>query len=589
MAERTGYANRYGTGQDDLDDLMEDIADLDWKNSSSRAVEEAKALIQELWEQPSRDDEPDIREAISEVPQEFRENILRTIMGDAGVVAGGAPAALLETEETRGLTEYRTDQLPEYWTEYQSEYRAEPISAAEEFAAKTDMEWEREQTNHTMRYLDEADCRELIQHLEQAMRDSRELESFRNLPGDLTTYGRNGTHEKYVHCIADLPATLEAKEAMEPSQWSQEERWNAALHEVNRMGYRTNLEILDRLMTSFSHGNQVAQEAGKHGMSDETVEQIAQAGRNKNLWVENRRLEENPTCDRIETAMKISVIETHLIRSIWRGDEAEVLRATEPPRSREELDQKAREAMADVDPETREAMRRALEAARNWSDEAVRDGAMDYHLRYAELRYENANGERIHWLEETQQAGERREMAGDCATRALNEAGGGGEYGRLWDEMTESTRRDSAERDADQGVEPRRYREVYEAEGMQMVLDGRENMDHMMRQHLDIREIPALLEELFQERGETLDYIGCSDGHAVAVVDGALRDSWDSRDMADRLKYNPDGGLVELWLKTQDDSLLEDVREILERYERVRRYDDALTYGRRRRHAMPND
>ena len=128
--------------------------------------------------------------------------------------------------------------------------------------------------------------------------------------------------------------------------------------------------------------------------------------------------------------------------------------------------------------------------------------------------------------------------------------------------------------------------------------------DGIIRKHLDIREIPALLEGVLlegvlregvlgegasQDGDEPLSYIGCSEKHAVAVVDECLQDSWDSREMGDRTKYVREGTLVELWIKTDDESVVEKVQEIIRKYERVRRYDDVLTYGRKRRNAVTND
>ena len=193
--------------------------------------------------------------------------------------------------------------------------------------------------------------------------------------------------------------------------------------------------------------------------------------------------------------------------------------------------------------------------------------------------------ERRDWLGETGQQ-DRRELAGDCIARALNEAQGGGNYGDIWQEVTESTQRRFPEKDADSGVEQQDFQDIYQAHGMSLVLNVREDIDNVMRGHLDVREIPSLIGKLFQERGEPLVYIACSEGHAVAVVDGCLMDSWDSRDMADRTRYRRDGTLVELWLRTQEATLLEEVREVIRKYETVRQYDDVLTQGRRRRNAM---
>ena len=49
---------------------------------------------------------------------------------------------------------------------------------------------------------------------------------------------------------------------------------------------------------------------------------------------------------------------------------------------------------------------------------------------------------------------------------------------------------------------------------------------------------------------------------------------------------SPDGTLLELWIMSDDPSTLEAVQEIIRRYEEVRRYDDPLTYSRKRRETI---
>ncbi len=81
-----------------------------------------------------------------------------------------------------------------------------------------------------------------------------------------------------------------------------------------------------------------------------------------------------------------------------------------------------------------------------------------------------------------------------------------------------------------------------------------------------------------------LTYIACSETHAVAVVDGVVHDTWDSRNTDEWEKIGSDNGtLVNLWIKCDDQSVLDAAREIINRYTEVRRYDDVLTYGKPRR------
>ena len=136
------------------------------------------------------------------------------------------------------------------------------------------------------------------------------------------------------------------------------------------------------------------------------------------------------------------------------------------------------------------------------------------------------------------------------------------------------------------GVDPWRYREIYERNGMQRVLDASVNLNNIMRKHLDLREIPELQGGLFPDPEHPMTYIACSETHAVAVTGNTLYDIRDSRNMGDRMPYRPDGTLTELWLKTNDQSPVDAAWEIMNRYAEVRRYDDPLTYGRRRRQTI---
>ena len=117
---------------------------------------------------------------------------------------------------------------------------------------------------------------------------------------------------------------------------------------------------------------------------------------------------------------------------------------------------------------------------------------------------------------------------------------------------------------------------------MTQLLERSDDSNYLLRKHLDLREIPTLLEDLRDSWGNPLTYIGCTESHAVAVVNSTVHDTWDSRVMGDWV-HKETGRLVELWIRTDDEQTLEAAREILRKYEEVLRYDDVLTYGPRRR------
>ena len=131
------------------------------------------------------------------------------------------------------------------------------------------------------------------------------------------------------------------------------------------------------------------------------------------------------------------------------------------------------------------------------------------------------------------------------------------------------------------------HQAVYEKYGMQMVFDTSQVSDNLMRKHLDLREIPAMLGHLFDDPENPLTYIAATERHVVAVVDGTVHDVFDSRDIGDRTQYVQDGRLTELWLRGADEATLAAAQKIIEKYVEARRYDDVLTYGRMRRISRP--
>ena len=87
--------------------------------------------------------------------------------------------------------------------------------------------------------------------------------------------------------------------------------------------------------------------------------------------------------------------------------------------------------------------------------------------------------------------------------------------------------------DADNGATRHNFREIYQRYGMPQLLERSDDSNYLLRKHLDLREIPTLLEGLRDSQRKPLTYIGCTEDHAVAVVNGTVHDIWDSRLMSD--------------------------------------------------------
>ena len=561
----------------DEPDLADELQELDWSNGNAPPVQEAAALIHEMWSNPEAGDERGIYELLTEVPSEFRNEVLATVLRENMSAqewqATEAPAE--PTDESRPVAERAES------------YRSpEPESddAATRHQAEARLQHDLERTQHMLQYVESIGSADMAYQLGKVMQDSRNL-SLRRLRGDPATYG-NDPHERYVQCIIDIPATLDAKQAMDGTQWDEARLREAVQHEVNRMAYRLNLEIQDRLLEQFANNKLKANVAKQQSMSEEVVERLNVWGNNMAQYAEGRRNKDNPTYETIRDAAYMYVIELGLRTAIKQKDEAALMELTKPSSRKDGLEKRARQAASYVRPEVLDTINEAAAVAAQWPAERIVEGAADYHAKYAELEYDCANQAREDWLTTREDAASRDTRTGDCVTRALNEATGGMNYGTIWQEITERTKTQYPKQDADRAVADRHHRDVYLEHGMQPILEATENMSHIMRRHLDLREIPALIGHLFEDPGKPLTYIALSEGHAVAVVDGRLKDIWDSREMGDRTKYRRDHTLVGLWIRCDEQSTVDAAKEIIDRYAEVRCYDDALTYGKRRREAI---
>ena len=95
------------------------------------------------------------------------------------------------------------------------------------------------------------------------------------------------------------------------------------------------------------------------------------------------------------------------------------------------------QAMLYVAPTTISATKEAKEIAGQWTDNVIRDGAVEFHFPYADLELVESNGAREDWLTTRAEAASRKTKAKDCVTRALNEATGGMNYNSIWGQITE--------------------------------------------------------------------------------------------------------------------------------------------------------
>ena len=553
------------TIQEDLDGS---IQDLDWHNRDNPPIEEAATLVYEKLQYPEPGEKPDLDDILAEVPAHFRNEVMATMLREQ--------IQAQENQATNATTEREQTNF--------SQPPAHDDQKAAQHPAETGLQHDLERTQHILQYVEAIGDSSMAYQLGKVMEDSRNLE-LRALNGDITTYGNKpeATHEKYVQCILDLPDTLYAKEAMESTTWNTEQLKEATQHEVNRMAYRLNLEIMDRLTSQISNGRLMANAARQKGMSEDTIQELVKSQDKKFANSERYQNVEYPTQGNIKVMAYVAVIDAGVTQAIKRGDEEQLLDLVQPMRGIQAIENCAKRAASYVDPRYLETIEHASETAAQWNDNQIMDGEINYHVAFADLEFKESNEDRMQWLRETNQFTTRKEITGDCTARAINEAMGGGRYGEFHQTLSDQVQTKFPERDADRGSKPQFYEPIYKENGLQPMLDTQEVLNHLMRKHLDIREIPTLFNHLFDDENP-LTYIANSEGHAVTVVDGTVHDIWDSRDMAHQLdKRGKDGTLVELWIKCDDEAKLNATKEILNKYEAVRRYDDVLTHGRKRR------
>ena len=274
----SGYSTGYSTVQE-RPDTLDEIREINWKDPGGFPVEQAAELIHQ------NPDKHPLHELLNQVPAQFRNDVL-AIVWESNKPDHRGDRALREAENEKVHEETRHkpgDQL---------------------------LDWEREKTERSLRFVENVCGPELAYRLENTIINSDNLE-LRQLRGDPSVYGKD-PHGLYVQRIADIPAALEAKQAMSGAPWDQDRLREATRHEVNRMGYRLNLEIQDRLLNQISNERGIPSLARKNGISEETIERISERGKDRTQWATARRAMENPTYVNIEMAAHTYIIDRRL-------------------------------------------------------------------------------------------------------------------------------------------------------------------------------------------------------------------------------------------------------------------------------------
>ena len=429
----------------------------------------------------------------------------------------------------------------------------------------------RERLQESLSYLLDRDEPGLAFRLEQNVMANQRLEWFREaFPGEPLTHGNleKGVNETFIELAATIPqAMANYRHLLGDTRFEAVEQ--ALLnHEVNRMAYRLNLEINDKLLESKPTVG-IADMAAANGISEELLDRLHNYEYSDAQRLNAQRWNGEATARAITTNALIATKAHNITQAIVTRNEENLYTALDTPTH----------LQTSNDEELSEFIQEARVLANVNDENEVVDGAKPYRLEMSEPRYTENNWKRIQYLEETGQREARLDNANDCVTSTLNEMKGGTNYGWAHDTITAA----KLHGDADSATTRTEYAAAFSEAGLTPVLNI-ENWSDPMSFHIDLREASTLLQI---SNAPGLDYAVETAGHVVAIVNGTMMDSEDNRRMGDEntnIWGEPtDHHATEIWVKSKDPATLQRIAHTLNIYRKIRERDDILTYGKWRR------
>ena len=288
-------------------------------------------------------------------------------------------------------------------------------------------------------------------------------------------------------------------------------------------------------------------------------------------------MENDPVVEQIAVAIEAYLIDSELQCVIERHDEAAIRDIIDPGASEDAIQFHVDQAWANSSTKVLSALTAAFRTADSGAKQEILDGAIDYHAAFADLDCQYANEERVKWPTTRADRDQRAVEAGDCVTRVINEAVGGGFYPPIWEEISRLRQNQDPRADADYGAYQDQFRSIMFNYGLRPVVEATYDYGNPLRNYIDLREAPALFEHLFTDPEHPLIYTTCTDTHAQTVVDGTLRDIRDRRTLGDAPLIRQEVALTELWINSTDPQVLDAAHQIIRRYQTVCRYDQVLT------------
>ena len=420
---------------------------------------------------------------------------------------------------------------------------------------------------------------ELAVKLDQMLQHSSNINLLRMAPSaENTEHSRaplSVLHLHYNDLISTLPEIVATQGILQDQQdnLSYIER---ASHEVNRMGFRLMSEIRLRLAEQYSPNGRLVETAERRRLDDAVIEKVREFQETEQLTADEAATwplhPENIEWLATLTTMKLAM--QHAIESYDNAELSKLLDSFNNDWNNPDVQD---QALQMLHPIIQAAIGAAKDATAEWTFDQLINGETGYPVRYAELAFQETDGGREQWLQESPRGAGREAITGDCTVRALAAATGQPEnYGDIWEAITERQQHSGFDnKDADKGSRPSEFHDVFAAYGVFEVYTDSQLPMGYARREIDLREVPEALHSLYNDTNAPLVYIVSTFNHNVAIVDNTLNDHADTRYIGANELDGPEGRVAKLWVMSNNPDTIEATRITFDQYARVRAHSAA--------------
>ena len=418
-----------------------------------------------------------------------------------------------------------------------------------------------------MTAMQDAGAGESAAKLDRMLRCSMEVQLLRTAPSSWETYP-NRSHQHYNDLAARTHDVVEDLDGIPENEDAHDRR---AAMATNHMIYRLMSETKEILLQQYRADNLSGNRATA-SLTKKTQERINQFMNNEAETAQSIA-EALPLADNVQRMAKLTARKLALEEHVLSKDEPAVNGILEQLENDWDDPALHAECLASLHPMIQEALNAAERAATQWTDEEVLDGAQGYQITHAETRYTETDGGRESWLRDTGRINSQEIYAGDCTIRALASATGRPDlYGHFWETVSKQMQETGASSpNADHGARPVDLVELQATHGIFQIYNDATLPPGFARDTMDLREVPVALGNLFNDDMPLTYMVGTND-HYVAVVKENLMDHADTRGIGEDDQKGTKGRVELLWIKCDDENILQQAKEAFNRYARVRAF-----------------